>query len=309
MQEPSLPLRLAMYHFAGGDGYVFGLLLYCAAQTLLLTRRFVRRRRSQQILARIGLIWSFVLPSPTPRWLLLLFGVSLIWTSFPARNKDSGQLAADDNSWRWINVALAFAIILFEVPYRFSPKIDGSSNRLCIVADSVTAGLNDGEDTWSQQLARCSTWQIVDASQPGATLKSAVEQVALLGNEPSVLLFEIGGNDLLEGVPVAQFTQDLERLFIKSRHPERIMIMFELPLPPLAFRYGEAQRKLAAKHGVALIPKQKLIGVIASTGGTVDGIHLAPLGHQRMAETVARILDPNEVKRGTSGTYRHVDPR
>ena len=79
MQEPSLLLRLAMFHFPGGDGYLCGLLLFCLAHVGLIFNRQDRWRRPLTIASRIGLIWSFVLPSPTPRWLLVLFAASLLW--------------------------------------------------------------------------------------------------------------------------------------------------------------------------------------------------------------------------------------
>ena len=85
--------------------------------------------------------------------------------------------------------------------------------------------------------------------------------------------------------------------------------MFELPLPPLAFRYGETQRRLAAKYEVALLPKRLLIGVLTSSGATVDGIHLAPNGHERMAKLVEKLLNIDGASRQDAGSYRHVGPR
>ena len=316
MHEPSLLLRLAMFHFPGGDGYLCGLLLFCLAQVGLIFNRHDRWRRSLTIASRIGLIWAFILPSPTPRWLLVLFAVSLLWLCLEDwRSKSVSDPAIRSPPLQrvrrlsWLVIGCAFAILLCELPYRFSPSVDISSHSLCIVADSVTAGLNDGEDTWPQRLARSSHWQITDASQPGATLKSARQQVELLDTEPSVLLLEIGGNDMLEGLPVAQFGHNLEQLLIAAHQPGRTVLMFELPLPPLAFRYGETQRRLASKYGVALLPKRLLIGVLTSSGATVDGIHLAPNGHELMATLVGRLLNTDGTSRQETGSYRHVGPR
>lgn len=66
--------------------------------------------------------------------------------------------------------------------------------------------------------------------------------------------------------------------------------MFELPLPPLFNGYGYAQRALAAKHKVALIPRRLLASVLFSPDATLDSIHLSDQGHQRLAESVAEIL-------------------
>ncbi len=317
MQEPTLLLRLAMFHFPGGDGYLCGLLLFCLAQMGLSCNCSERWRRPLTITSRIGLAWSFVLPSPTPRWLLILFAASLLWLTIEVwRSKSASDTIIRASRLQrvrqlsWLNCACAFAVVLSELPYRFSPSVGNvSSDRLSVVADSVTAGLNDGEDTWPQRLARSSLWNVTDASQPGATLKSARQQVDLLDAEPSVLLLEIGGNDLLEGLPVAQFEQDLEQLLSAARQPGRTVLMFELPLPPLAFRYGEAQRRLAAKYEVALLPKRLFIGVLTSSGATVDGIYLLPKGHELMAELVKKRLGVEATPRDDTGRYQHVGPR
>ena len=317
MHEPTLLLRLAMFHFPGGDGYLCGLLLFCVAQMGLSCNCSERWRRALTIASRIGLVWSFLLPSPTPRWLLILFAASWLWfcgedwrqrfVSDPAVRVSRLQRG---RRLRWLVASCAFVIVLFELPYQFSPSVGSVSfYRLSIVADSVTAGLNDGEDTWPQRLARSSLWSVTDASQPGATLKSARQQVELLDAEPSVLLLEIGGNDLLEGLPVAQFEQDLERLLIAARQPGRRVLMFELPLPPLTFRYGEVQRRLAGKYEVALLPKRLFIGVLTSSGATVDGIHLSQKGHELMAELVKKRLGVEARSRHSAGRYQHVGPR
>lgn len=315
MNEPSLLLRLAMFHFPSGDGYLGGLLLFCVAQAGLHFIRQERWHRVLTIVARVGLIWSIAVPSPVPLWLIVLFIASLTWLwNEVRRERAAGNLLTRTRSatrvaWgRGLVLALTCIAVLWELPYRFNPRVTAASSRLCIVGDSITAGLNDGEDTWPQRLARSSPWQIVDASQPGATLKSALQQVTRFDDEPSLLLLEIGGNDLLEGLPVAQFDRDLEQLLVASRRTNRTVLMFELPLPPLAFRYGATQRRLAFKYEVALLPKRLLMSVLTTLGATVDGIHLSPNGHELMAQLVAKKLNSNSLKQGEAGSYRHVGP-
>lgn len=313
MEEPPLLLRWAMFHFAGCEAFLAGLALFCAAQVLLMRQPIGRTRTTAVIAARLGLIWAFAVPAPVPRWLLLSFAASLVGLALAARQASASTASASDKAkmarslsrWRCLVVGCAAALILSEVSHRLSPRLSAPPERLLIAADSVTAGLNDGEDTWPQRLAREVPLEVFDASQPGATLKSAVEQVALFDEQPSLLLLEIGGNDLLEGLPVAQFQHDMDRLLAAATRPGRTVWMFELPLPPLAFRYGEAQRQLARRHGVTLIPRQYLLRVLTSPGGTVDGIHLSSLGHQRMAELMQSLLNLDSLKK--SGRFQRLD--
>jgi lysophospholipase L1-like esterase len=62
--------------------------------------------------------------------------------------------------------------------------------------------------------------------------------------------------------------------------------MLELPLPPIYNGYGEIQRRLARKYGVPLVPKRFFAQVLAGSDSTVDGLHLGPAGHRKMANMI-----------------------
>jgi acyl-CoA thioesterase I len=313
MPGPPLILRLAMWHFPSGESFMAGMLLFLLAHAGSMFFRKSSHRRSAMLVARLGLIWAFAVLTPTPLWLLvpLLISLLLLWFENRRISSQQTQMPSSDvrvTRLRWMVLCLGCATWLFELPYRFDPRLRSESSRLLIVADSITAGLNDGEETWPMRLARGTDWQIKDASQPGATLKSALQQVKLFDDQPAVLLLEIGGNDLLEGLPVPQFESDLDQLLHSVVRPGRSVVMFELPLPPLAYRYGVAQRRLASKHGVSLLPKRHLMSVLTTPGATVDGIHLSPLGHQRMSELVEQLIGDTPAAQSSSGHYAHVGP-
>lgn len=97
---------------------------------------------------------------------------------------------------------------------------------------------------------------------------------------------------MLGSTKSSQFARDLDALLSAVAAPDRQLIMFELPLPPLRHEYGRIQRALAKKYDVALIPKRVLVSVIAPDNSTVDSIHLTAVGHQRMAERVWSIVGP-----------------
>ena len=87
---------------------------------------------------------------------------------------------------------------------------------------------------------------------------------------------------------MADFERDLKKLIATSMRPGRILVMFELPLLPHRIGYGRAQRRLAEKYGVILIPKRRFVSVLRA--GTSDGLHLSPEGARAMAGLVARVL-------------------
>lgn len=68
---------------------------------------------------------------------------------------------------------------------------------IAVIGDSVTAGLNPGDRTWPQQLAERFGWTVFDASQQGATVRTALKQLRALDGRGDVLVLEIGGIDVL----------------------------------------------------------------------------------------------------------------
>ncbi len=315
MDEPNIFLRWAMYHFAGGDAYLLGLMAFAAAQVALSRTSGTKGRRSLIIGGRIGLIWAIADPSPIP-WLVIAAFVLLLLVAIVGRlRKRQPAVSTEATSgreghpFRLALAGLAIVAILCEIPYHFSPRLTLTITTLAVVGDSVTAGLNDGEDTWPKQLARTSTLQVFDASQPGATLKSAVQQVELLNSQAAdVLILEIGGNDLLEGLPVADFERDLDRLLAATQKDQRQVVMFELPLPPLAARYCAVQRRLAMQYQVPLIPRRQFLRVLTGDGSTVDGIHLSVRGQTRLMELVRNLLNVGDPLNESTGEYRHFEP-
>ena len=126
----------------------------------------------------------------------------------------------------------------------------------------------------------------------GATVGSALRHLEKEPLGDGLVLLEIGGNDLLGTTTVTDFEDLLDRLLVEVCRPGRVVVMLELPLPPFCNDYGRAQRRLAAAHGVTLIPKRWLVDVLTANGATVDGIHLSQEGHELMAEKVWRLLKP-----------------
>jgi len=282
-----------IYLFGSGTVFFLGLSLLPASLTMFVLARRKWPRIGATLLSVLGLILIAASATPLPYWFYTVFGVaSLAW------------LAAERVCWAWLQarrtwlrgsvVLLWIAALVIELPYHFQaavPNVD--EPKLTIIADSITAG-RDSRDkkTWPRILGRTHSIEVNDLSQMGATAASALKQADRLPARRGIVLLEIGGNDLLGTTPAAEFDRDLDRLLTRVTHPGRVMLMFELPLPPFRNEYGRIQRRLAAKHGVILIPKRVLMGLLSEDGATLDSIHLSPEGHRRMAETGRRLLEP-----------------
>ena len=165
---------------------------------------------------------------------------------------------------------------------------------LYVIGDSLSAGIGtEFAPTWPEVIRSRHHTDVVNLSRDGGTIASALRDLDRhppLGS--GLVLLEIGGNDQFGRTPTAEFEGNLGALLSRVAGPGRAVVMFELPLLPFNNGYGRVQRRLAAEHGVMLIPKRVLIDVVSPAGATTDGIHLTAEGHREMAEQVWRIIRP-----------------
>jgi acyl-CoA thioesterase I len=279
MDEPGLLLRGVTYHFASGHALWVGLAL-----VLLAVRAEGWKWPASRVtlLGLLGLIWIALSGWPAFWLQVLLFAVVAAWLfrSLLPPGQLKAQLPA-------CVVVMVVVVLLRELPWLVGPvRPIGPVAALAVIGDSVTAGLNDRDVTWPRVLASEGACTIYDASQQGATVKSAHEQLTRLQGRGDALLIEIGGNDLLEGLSPDLFAARLETLLQAARPQYPTIVMLELPLPPFANRYGAIQRGLARRYHIAVLPKREFIGVLTAAGSTVDGIHLSNRGQERMAGVV-----------------------
>ncbi len=187
--------------------------------------------------------------------------------------------------WRF-GLLTGYAVCLLlaagvEVRYWRLPAPVPYSGKVYVVGDSISAGVGfRGEVTYAELLG--TDWS--NHSVGGGTVGSALRTMELVKAGPGdVILFEIGGNDLLGGTSGSDFRRGLAALLRRGRETGARLAMLELPLPPLTQAYGRAQRELAAQYEVALIPRRGFARVLSGAGSTVDGLHLANFGHRKMA--------------------------
>ncbi|MGE4563521.1 MAG: SGNH/GDSL hydrolase family protein [Victivallaceae bacterium] len=192
----------------------------------------------------------------------------------------------------WLLLLFPLAMLAVELPYYLRPAPVHLTGKLWVIGDSISAGTGfAGEKTWSELGNADSPDSIVNRSVGGGTAQSALATLAKCDPRPGdAILFEIGGNDLLGGVSGLEFGRRLDALLARAAAYKVPLVMFELPLPPLCNRYGEAQRRLARKYHVSLIPRRDFAAVFKGRDSTTDGLHLSNAGQRKMYEVVRNIL-------------------
>ena len=149
------------------------------------------------------------------------------------------------------------------------------------------------ERVWPDVLADISHLKVVNLAEPGATVETALDQAANISASNCLVLVEIGGNDFLGHTDGKTFSIQLDQLLAKLTAGNNQIVAFELPLFPFYNSFGRAQRNLAKKYKVTLIPKRFMTDVFGLKDGTLDGLHLSQKGHDAMANSIYSLIKAN----------------
>jgi acyl-CoA thioesterase I len=276
---------------AAGKAFFPGVGLLILAAIIPLSRRGKFLNLIGFFFIILGIILIILSATPLNVWFsavwaisLLIFLFTIIW---PIRNFKRTKISS---------VVFLFVCILAlvaELPFHINPYIPrNKTGKLYLIGDSVSAGIGGkGEVTWPVIFSRKYGIEVNNLSVAGATVGSILPQALKINDDNTMVLLEIGGNDLLSMTSQLEFEQNLRSLLQKIVHrPDRAVIMLELPLAPWHIGYGRIQRKLADEFGVTLIPKSFLADIFGTKGATVDLAHLTPEGHEIMAEKIGHIL-------------------
>jgi acyl-CoA thioesterase-1 len=282
------------YHFVSGDAMFAGVFAILLGLILSLRPDFRGRGTAIRILSVIGALFVAAAAIPFPYWIYVPWGVSLvIWLVYEARKSGGSRRAASIS--RAIAATITIVAPLSELAWRAEQFVEPRPQSiLYVIGDSMSAeSFGSDERTWPVRLREDRHLDVVNLSQIGATVRSAMRQAEHVEQSPAFVLIEIGGNDILGETSTSRFAADLDALLNRLRRPGRQLVMLELPLPPFYNGYGRIQRRLAKQHGVVLIPRREFAGVIFAADATTDGLHLSETGQRLMADMLWRHMSPS----------------
>ena len=275
--------------FSDGTTFFVGLALVVAAEGLLFWFRNRIARPILTVLAIIGVVLVIISATPLPIW------AYAIWTIPAAAGIVLWNLSQPPPracSVCGIVLLLATLGLLFaEAPSHRHPNLAvPKGTTVYVLGDSISAGMGTKDRCWPAVLAEMTPLRIVNLAQPGATVASAIVQARGVSEPRSLVVVEIGGNDLLGNADASVFHSNLDTLVSSLCSNRHRVLLLELPLFPFQNAFGQAQREVAAKYGVAMLPKRDFARVLGTENGTLDGLHLSQAGHDAMARIIAETI-------------------
>jgi acyl-CoA thioesterase-1 len=162
------------------------------------------------------------------------------------------------------SVFLAFCLL---IPVLFAPEAQAESPKILVLGDSLSAAYGiKVEQGWvallQDRLKREGYGhRVVNASSSGETTGGALARLprALERHRPAVVIIELGGNDGLRGLPIAEVRGNFESLIRLSREAGAKVLLVGMRIPPnygpaYAGAFHELYGELAQRSRVPLVP-------------------------------------------------------
>lgn len=267
--------------FLSGRVFFFGLLAAAVAVCIFHLTARPRVRSWMGISTGLSALLVALSATPLPVWAFAAWFAALAATLLLQRPPRRRGVALG------VFLGLCAVMVSWELPRQFmNPVLLTRETTLHVIGDSLSMGSGIPEGDWPHQLGKALNIPVFRHAHAGATVGTALSYADEIPEDPkAVVLVELGGNNLLGGK--GDFAQELEEMLGRLRRGGCRVVMIELPLPPLYNHYGAAQRRLARRHGVTLIPKRVLAGIFAVPSTTTDGLHLSGEGHRSLAAALA----------------------
>jgi acyl-CoA thioesterase-1 len=142
-------------------------------------------------------------------------------------------------------------------------------------------------------------YQVVNASVSGETTAGGLARLprALMLHQPKIVILELGGNDGLRALPIAQMRANLVRMTDLAAAAGAKVLLLGMRMPPnygpgFTEQFSQAYSGLARDKNLPLVPF--LLSDIALSPSLMqaDGIHPNDLGQPKLLDNVWPSLKP-----------------
>jgi len=179
-----------------------------------------------------------------------------------------------------------------------------TTGTILFFGDSLTAGLGLDPNLafpglLQQRLDSLGySYGVINAGLSGETTASGKNRLGWVLNQPlDVFVLELGANDGLRGIPLAETRKNLKAMItqVRAKYPDVVIVLAGMQLPPnMGPEYTDEFRKMfpeiAESEDVLLIPfLLKDVGGIPELNQE-DGIHPTEAGHKIVADNVWAVL-------------------
>jgi acyl-CoA thioesterase-1 len=141
--------------------------------------------------------------------------------------------------------------------------------------------------------------RVVNASSSGETTGGALARLprALATHRPAIVIVELGGNDGLRGLPIADIRANLDAIVQRSRQAGAKVLLVGMRIPPnyggpYSRQFHELFGEVAQKHRLPLVPFFLERVALSDSLMQDDGIHPTVAAQPILLDEVWPRLEP-----------------
>ena len=194
-------------------------------------------------------------------------------------------------SRRIFTVLLAASVALGAAPGCGDSPTAPSSVTVVAFGDSITAGIGtSGNNDYVSVLSNRTGVAIINAGRPGDTTASALARIesAVLARDADIVIVFLGGNDLLQGVPVQQRIANITAIVQQIRSDGAAVVLVGVGSGVIDPFEG-ALPGIASQTSSTLVPAV-LDGIFGVPSLMADLIHPNNAGHAIIADRIEPAL-------------------
>lgn len=194
--------------------------------------------------------------------------------------------------WLLLSASLSASGLFLAACRPTAPNLDSPGKAIVCLGDSITAGVGAGTgESYPDRLAASLGVPIVNAGVPGDTAAQGLARVeGVLGENPWLVVVELGGNDFLQRVPIESTERSLRALLQRLLDAHVVPVLVEVRPPLIGGRYGDLFDELAHDFRVPMV--EALPEILADRSLKSDEVHPNAEGYRRLAEAVAEEVAP-----------------
>jgi acyl-CoA thioesterase-1 len=190
---------------------------------------------------------------------------------------------------------------------------NANAPRIVFLGDSLTAGYGLDKDDSVPSLIQKRLqdagypYEVVNAGVSGDTSAGGLSRLDWsLAGDVKILVVELGGNDGLRGLPVAELKRNLTEIITRAQAKGIKVVLTGMEAPPnfgpaYTSEFRDVYRQLAREYDVTFVPFY-LEGVAGIPSLNIaDGIHPNAEGSRIVEKTIWSALEPLLVKRTAGG--------
>ncbi len=182
--------------------------------------------------------------------------------------------------------------IIFLIPKHRNIKRD--TNLIVFFGNSLTAGqgAEAGED-FPSLIGKALNVPIINAGASGNITHDAVLRIDndVISKNPSIVVIELGGNDLLENIKSDVTKRNLDLILNKIKPTGAKIVILGIKFFLFNEKYETNLQSLAYKYNATFVP-DILEGIITDPSLKHDDIHPNAKGYQKIADKLTPIIAP-----------------